>query len=335
MEKKLFGTLNDKEIYSYSLQNGKIFARILSYGAILNAFGFDDGENKNLIGSFDTVEDYILDDSYQGAIIGRVANRIENAAFTIDGVKYDLPKNNGNHCHHGGFGFNSKIWDVTECSDTHITLSYYSADGESGFPGGLKVTVSYILSDSALIMDYTAYPEKKTPISLTNHAYFNLDGVGGDIYSHKIAIYADKYSEIAENLIPTGKQLDVEGTVFDMRESILLGDVLENGFYGYDHNFCLSPMSYDYFIGEKLGLAARVSSNSNCLSVYTNTPGIQLYTANALAGVPDFAGGIKKLNHGAFCLEAQIEPNSVNRGIGIYDAGETYRQTTVYKLTKI
>lgn len=335
MEKKFFANLNGREVYSYTLQNGKIFAKILSYGAILNKFGFDDGEKKNLIGSFDTLDDYILDDSYQGAIIGRVANRIENATFTIDGIRYDLPKNNGNHCHHGGFGFNSKVWEEVEYSDTAITLSYYSPDGESGFPGGLKVTVSYTLDDCALVIDYKAYPEKKTPISLTNHAYFNLNGVGGDIYSHEIAIYADRYSVIGPTLVPTGDQPEVEGTVFDLRTPRLLGEALKGDFRGYDHNFCLSPSVFADFNGEKLGLAATATCGTTLLSVYTNTPGIQLYTANALAGVPDFAGGVKKINHGAFCLEAQIEPNSVNRGIGIYDVGEVYRQTTAYQLTKI
>ncbi|MBR5139906.1 MAG: galactose mutarotase [Clostridia bacterium] len=335
MEKKLFATLHGKDVYSYALQNDKIFAKILSYGAILNKFGFNDGENKNLIGSFDTLDDYILDDSYQGAIIGRVANRIENATFTLDGIKYDLPKNNGNHCHHGGFGFNAKIWEEVEYSDTHLALSYYSIDGDSGFPGGLKVTVSYTLESDALVIDYKAYPEKKTPISLTSHPYFNLNGVGADIYSHEIAIYADKYSVIGPTLVPTGEQKSVDGTIFDLREPKLMGDALRDGFRGYDHNFCLSPSDFAEFGGERIGLAASAKCGSTLLRVYTNTSGIQLYTANALAGVPDFSGGVKKLNHGAFCLEAQIEPNSVNRGMGIYDAGEIYTQTTAYQLIKI
>lgn len=332
MKKTLFGNINGAPVYSYRIENGDVFAEIITFGAAIRKFGFADGIEKNLVGSFDTLEDYIADDSHQGAIIGRVANRIANAEFSLDGVTYKLPKNDGENCLHGGCGFDRKIWTVEGCGEESITLSYYSEDGEEGFPGGLKVCVRYTLLGRALIIDYRAVPEKKTPIALTNHAYFNLNGMGGNIYSHKIEIFADRYTEVNENLIPTGNHPSVDGTVFDLREPREIGDAIKGGFAGYDHNFVVTPKIYEDFLGDELGLIARVSAEDTTLSVYSDMRDVQFYAGNFLVGKPDFAGKVERVLHGAFCLEAQTEPNAVNSGIGIYEAGEIYRQTTVYKL---
>ena len=332
MKKTLFGNLNGTPVYSYRIENGDIFAEIITFGAAIRKFGFSDVNEKNLVGSFDTLEDYIADDSHQGAIIGRVANRIANAKFTLDGVTYRLPKNDGENCLHGGCGFDRRVWTVEECGEAAITLSYYSEDGEEGFPGGLKVTVRYTLLGRALIIDYRAVPEKKTPIALTNHAYFNLNGMGENIYSHEIEIFADRYTEVNENLIPTGEHPSVEGTVFDLREPREIGEAIKGGFFGYDHNFAVTPKLYENFLGDELGLIARVSAADTTLSVYSDMKDVQFYAGNFLEGKPDFAGNVKRVLHGAFCLEAQTEPNAVNSGIGIYEAGEVYRQTTAYKL---
>ena len=336
MEKTFFGnTATGVPVYSYKLENDKIFAQIMTYGATLKSFGLNFGEKTNLIGSFDRVSDYETDTSYQGAIIGRVANRIENACFKIDGKEYHLPKNDGENCLHGGVGFNTQIWDVKEVGEDFIELSYYSKDGEAGFPGGLNVSVKYVLLDDALIIDYTAIPEKKTPIALTNHVYFNLDGIGADIYSHEVTVFADRYTAVNSSLIPTGEHPAVDGTPFDLRSGRRLGDILTTDFEGYDHNFCLTPTDYSTFLGKSLGLAATATNGNVQLLAYTNMPGIQFYSGNFLGDGPSFAGEKKQVKHGAFCLEAQTEPNSVNRGIGIYDAGEVYRQTTAYRLKKI
>ncbi len=335
MEKKTFGKLDTgATVHSYRLENEKIFAEIITFGAAIRKFGFCDEKEKNLIGSFDTLDDYVKDNSHQGAIIGRVANRIADAKFKIDGITYNLPKNDGENCLHGGCGFDRRLWSVEDYADNKITLSYYSYDGEEGFPGGLKVVVCYELKDSALIIDYKAFPEKKTPIALTNHAYFNLNGMGGDIYSHKAQIFADRYSAVDENLIPTGEHPEVDGTVFDLREPKGIGDAISSDFIGYDHNFLLCPSEYADFHGEKLGLAARVSTSDVSLSVYTNMKDMQFYIGNFLSGTPDFSGGIKRILHGAFCLETQTEPNAVNNGIGIYSEGETYRHVTAFCLEK-
>lgn len=331
MQKTSFGKLSTGEsIFSYRLENSQIYAEIITYGARLRSFGRVGSHN--IVGSFDTLEDYTLDDSFQGAIIGRIADRTANARFTIDGVEYNLPKNAGKDCIHGGGVFSRSAWLVEKASEDSITLSYFSPDGECGFPGNLKVYVTYSLDGEALIIDYKAYPEKKTPISMTNHAYFNLFGMGGDIYSHELTLYADKYSAIDKNLLPTGEHPSVDGTPLDLRKPKLLGDMIKGDFSGYDHNFCLSPVYSRELSGKKLGLAAVVRANSLKLSAYTDMRDLVFYTANELAGTPDFRGGVKRINHGALCLEAETEPNAVNFGFGIYDAGETYSQTTIYVL---
>ena len=335
MEKKLFGKLeNGASVYSYRLENDSIFAEIITFGAAIHKFGFSDKSEKNLVGSFDRLNDYLMDDSHQGAIIGRVANRIADAKFTIDGTTYLLPKNDGENCLHGGCGFDRKIWNADDYSKDNISLSYYSADGEEGFPGGLKVCVKYSLVGTALLIEYTAYPEKKTPIALTNHAYFNLNGLGGNIYTHKAQIFANSYTEVNESLIPTGKHPSVKGTVFDLRSPKTIGEALSDKFLGFDHNFVLSPSEFEVFSGKSLGLAAKVWGDEIALSVYTDMKDMQFYIGNFLKGEPDFSGGIKRIIHGAFCLETQTEPNAVNHGIGIYDKGDVYTHTTAFKIEK-
>lgn len=323
-----FGTLkNGDAVKIYTLKNEALEARVMDRGATVVSLTV---AGRDVVGGFDTLASYELDDSHQGALIGRVANRIEKGVFTMDGVTYKLPINNGENCLHGGEGFDYKIWRVLEYSDEKITLEYISQDGEEGFPGALTTKVSYVLSGASLIIDYEATPDGKTPVSLTNHAYFNLDGFGGDVLSHTAVIYADNYTEVNDSLIPTGNHPKVSGTPFDFRTAKKIGADFGENFSGYDHNYVLTPTLYREFLGKSLGLAAEVSNENLKMKVYTDQPGIQFYTANFLGDGPDFKGGIKQVKHGAFCLEAQTEPNSVNRGIGFYEKGEKYVQTTVY-----
>ena len=193
----------------------------------------------------------------------------------------------------------------------------------------------YSVENGALIIEYVAVPKAKTPISLTNHSYFNLDGFGGDIKSHKAIIYAENYSEVNERLIPTGEHPSVFGTRFDFTEPHEIGERIGGDFIGYDHNFILKPKTTKVFAEREIALAAEVFGKSLVMKTYTDQPGIQLYIGNFLGEGPNFKGGIKQIRHGAFCIEAQTEPNSVNHGIGIYDAGEVYTQTTVYEIEKI
>ena len=330
MEKRLFGRIGNRDVYLYKLKNELAEVSIMSYGATVvsfKPFGVD------IVGGYDSLEDYIADTSNQGATVGRVANRIEGAEFTMDGAVYMLPANNNGNCLHGGCGFHRRIWEVEEVCDDSILLSYYSEDGEEGFPSGLMTHVRMTLTGAALVIEYEAIPEGKTPIALTNHSYFNLDGFGGRVLEHTARIYAKEYTEVDERLIPTGKRPSVVGTVFDFTEPHKIGERVNGAFEGYDHNFVLSPEVYGEFLGKRVGLCAEVENEALKLSVYTDQPGVQFYIANFLGGEPDFRGGVKRVKHGGFCLEAQTEPNCVKHGEGFYEAGERYTQTTVYEVS--
>ena len=333
MEKKLYGKLpTGEEIYTYTLKNSKAELTVMNYAGVIVSFipyGTD------IVGGFTTLEDYLKDNSSQGATIGRVANRIEGAEFTMDGAIYMLPSNWRGHCLHGGPCFNKRVWEYLSETENSVTIGYYSPDGECGFPNGLMTKVTFTLDGATLIISYEAIPEGKTPIALTNHAYFNLDGYTGEtIFAHKARIYADSYTKVDETLIPTGEHPLTKGTVFDFSELRAIGPFPE-GFGGYDHNFVLTPEIFKEFCGQKTGLAATVEGKKLRMNVYTDQPGVQFYTANFMKGEPDFRGGIRKIPYGAFCLEAQTEPNCVKSGIGFYDAGEIYRQTTVYEIEEI
>ncbi len=329
MEKKFFGMHpTDGEVYSYILKDADTEVEIITKGGAIRrfvVFGTD------IIGGFDTLEDYLADTSHQGALVGRTANRIANASFTMDGVVYKLPKNNGENNLHGGRGFDHRIWTVTAYSDTSITLEYISPDGEEGFPSEVRASITYTLFDNSLMIDYKVFPSGRTPISMTNHAYFNLNGLGADILDHEAEIFADTYTEVGADLIPNGEHPTVKGTAFDFLTPHKIGERVTEEF-GYDHNFVLTPSVYKKFGDKELGLSARVSGEHLTMSVYTDQPGVQFYIGNFLGNGPAFKGGIPSIRRGAFCLETQTEPNSVNHGIGFYDKGEVYTHTTVYSI---
>ena len=332
MQKRLFGTLPDgQEAFLYTITDGTHTAEITSYGARLVSFKCF---SRDIVGGFDDLDSYLLETAHHGGIIGRVANRIEDAVFYLDGIEYRLPQNNGKNCLHGGISFDTRMWTVTDCTDSSITLNYLSPDMEAGFPSSLDVYVSYTLKDGALIIDYKATPDGKTPIALTNHAYFNLDGFGKEALNHTLKIYADEYSEVNENLIPNGTHPATKGGKYDFTYMHRVGDFLDESFDGYDRNFVIKAEEYGEFVGKRLALAAVLENSDLRMQVYTDTPGIQLYTANFMNKGPDFRGGIKQIARGAICLEAQTEPNSIRHGVGIYNKGETYTQTTVYKVTR-
>lgn len=330
MDKRLFGKLpNGEDVYIYRLTDGTTTAEIMEYGAaIVSLCPFGDVD---VVGGFDTLEAYTQDTSNQGAIVGRVANRIENARFEIDGKVYLLADNDNGNCLHGGVGFQHHLWKVVDYTENSITLSYFSPDGEDGFPANLQIDVSYTLKDAAIIISYTATPDGKTPIALTNHAFFNLDGFGGDIKEHTVQIWADSYSEVNNKLIPTGNHPNVIGTPLDLRLPKKVGEDFSPTFDGYDHNMILFPKFHKEFNNKKIGLAARVENPKMIMQVYTDQPGLQFYTGNFLGNGPDFKGGIPQIRQGALCLEAQTEPNCVNHGEGIYEKDQVYKQLTVYE----
>ena len=331
MKKEIFGQQESTEaVEIVTLTNEAAELRVMTRGATIvsfKTFGIE------VIGGYDRLEDYIADtDSYQGATVGRVANRIGDAQFSMDGAIYMVTENDNGNCLHGGDGFSFKLWNIDELTESSIALSYYSPDGEDGFPGGVSVKVKFTLKDAAVIIEYEATPDGKTPIALTNHSYFNLDGFGGVIDNHIATIYADSYTEVDDKLIPNGVRPSVEGTPFDFRNPKRIGEDFGKTVDGYDHNFILCPKFSKDFGDFILPLGASVTNGSLTLNVYTDQPGLQFYTGNFLSGKPNFRGGVKRIKHGAFCLEAQTEPNCINHGTGFYDAGETYRQITVYEI---
>ena len=333
MKREIFGRLkNGEDIEIVTISSADAEIKIMTRGATIVSFKTF---GVNIVGGYDRLADYEADtDSYQGATVGRVANRIKNAEFTMDGAIYMLTDNDGGNCLHGGDGFSFKVWNIDDVSEDSVTLSYYSPDGEEGFPSGLLSRVRFTLQGAAVIIEYQATPEGKTPISLTNHSYFNLDGFGGVIDNHLMTIYADRYTEVGDDLIPTGERPSVKGTPFDFTSTKKIGEEFGKRVDGYDHNFLLCPKFSAKFKEYRLSLAASVTNGKLTLNVYTDQPGMQFYTGNFLGGEPDFRGGVKRIKHGAFCLEAQTEPSCINHGSGFYDAGEVYRQTTVYEVKK-
>ncbi len=330
MDKKLFGKLpSGEDIYSYQIAEGNFTAEIMEYGAAivsLRPFGAVD-----VVGGFDVLGDYVTDTSNQGAIIGRVANRVENAQFQLAGKVYQLIANDNGNCLHGGIGFRHRVWTVTEYAENSITLCYDSPDGEDGFPANLATEVTYTIKNSSLIISYQAIPDGTTPIALTNHVYFNLDGFGDTIKEHTIQIWADRYTEVNDQLIPTGNRPSVIGTPFDLQEPKKIQGAFCSTFHGYDHNMILAPSVYKEFNGQEVGLVARLENTAMVMQMYTDQPGLQFYTGNFLGDGPNFKNGIPQIKHGGLCLEAQTEPNCINNGEAIYTKGEVYRQLTVYE----
>ena len=339
MEKKLFGTYDGHDIYAYTITNGEACAEFITLGATVTRFcpyGVD------IVGGFDNIDGYINDRSFQGATVGRVCNRIEDATLTMDGAVYMLTANDGNrgNCLHGGSGFHKKIWKVTKEEENSVTMTYTSPDAEDGFPASVTATARFTLKDACLMIEYDAIPDAKTPIAMTNHSFFNLDGFGGTVFDHEATIYADRYSVVNEKLIPTGEQPEVIGTPFDFNEARKFGERLDDNLKSYDHNYFLAPKVFREFCGKSTGLSAVVKSNGLELSFYTNQPCMQLYTGGFLGSgkfgdAGKFRGGVTPVRYGAFCLEAQTEPNCVNHGEAMYDAGEKYANIIVYEVKKI
>ncbi|XP_069788031.1 galactose mutarotase isoform X3 [Narcine bancroftii] len=240
-----FGTLPDgRPVRRFTLSSDSVTLRVLSFGAILTSLETKDrdGQTADIVLGFDNLEGYINKHPYFGAVIGRVANRIAEGKFSIDGKDYQLPINNGPNSLHGGLkGFDKVLW-TPEVVPNGVRFSMTSADGEQGYPGELKVWVTYVLNGEELAINYKAKTTKTTPINLTNHSYFNLAGHGTPkIYDHEVSIEAESYLPVDKTLIPTGEIASVMNTYFDLRNPVLLGSHIENKLTeGFDHNFCLS-----------------------------------------------------------------------------------------------
>ena len=290
---------------------------------------------------FDKFEDYLKPPPYFGAIIGRYGNRIAHGKFTLNGVEYTLAKNNGDNSLHGGIrGFDKRLWIAREAANQALELSYTSADGEEGYPGNLSVKVTYTLTDNnELQIDYAATTDKDTVLNLTNHSYFNLAGQGeGDVLSHRVAIYADRFTPVDKGLIPTGELRSVAGTPFDFRQPHAIGERIDSGDEqlafgkGYDHNFVLNSG------GAALDIVAKVTEakSGRVMEVLTTEPGLQFYTGNQLNGTLTGKGGKTYGPRAAFCMETQHFPDSPNKPDFppvVLKPGVHYQSTTIYRFS--
>lgn len=327
----------------YTLINAKgVEAKITNYGGIIVSLKTPDrnGVMEDIVLGFDSLSGYLSNPGpHFGALIGRYANRIGHAQFVLNGVEYRLEKNDGGNSLHGGtHGFDKVVWTPRELADGGLELTYSSKDGEGGYPGNLRVSATYHLTDAdELRIDYTADTDKDTVLNLTNHAYFNLKGAGvGDILGHVVSLQAERFTPVDAGLIPTGELRDVSGTAFDFRKPTAIGVRIEQSDEqlrlgkGYDHNWVLDKR------GDEQVLAARVEepSTGRALEVYTTQPGIQFYTGNFLDGTIRGKGGKVYGRRFGFCLETQHFPDSPNKlkfPTTVLKPGQRFRSTTVYR----
>jgi len=342
LEQIEFGRTNDgKMVHQYILSNRQgVRVKIMSYGVTVTELYVPDRQGRvaNLVLGFDNLAAYLKGHPHFGAVVGRVANRIAKGRFTLDGQTYSLAINNGpNHLHGGLVGFDKKVWEARPLPASEkrvgVKFSYQSADGEEGYPGNVKVDMTYTLNDqNELGVEFKAATDKATPVNLSTHCYYNLAGTG-DVLAHELLIAADHYTPVDDTLIPTGALAPVKGTPLDFTVPTALGARIEQlkpqpG--GYDHNYVLNGS------GTKLVLAARAvePQSGRVLEVLTTEPGIQLYTGNYLDGSLRGVGGIVYAKHAGFCLETQHYPDAVNQAefpSVILRPGEKFRSRTVFR----
>lgn len=341
ISKKLFGTMSDgREVYVFTVDNGKgLKAEFLTLGCIIKSLVFSGGkEPVDVVLGRDTLEEYLDNDGYFGAAVGRFANRINNSVFEIDGTTYKINKNQANCTLHGGIcGYSHKLWEPMYDDENSSSISFElkSPDGDEGFPGTLDVMVTYtVTEENALEIHYEAVGDKDTVVNLTNHSYFNLNGhSSGAVTEHKLRLNCDFFTPCDSSLIPTGEVLKVEGTPFDFREFKTIGEdinadneQLKYGL-GYDHNFVINGRSMReaaVLIGDKTGIR---------MTTYTDKPAVQVYTANQLDDKRVCKDGAVYPKRAAVCLETQHFPNSTavsHFPSPILPCGEKYDFTTVY-----
>ena len=335
---------DDLQAAIFYLKNNKgMSVAITNYGARIVSITLPDKNKKNteVIVGFNTVDEYknAKGRSY-GATIGRYANRIANGRFTLDGITYDLPKNNnGNTIHGGPSGFNEQVWQVGKVSKKAVEFTYLSKDGEQGFPGNLWVKVEYALNNNnELSIQYTATTDKKTVINFTNHSYFNLNG-GGDITNHIVSINAAYFTPVNQMLLPTGEIRKVDNTPFDLRSSVKISDKInENNEQlqfasGYDHNFVLNKTA-----SKKPQLAATAYSDITGIEMktYTQEPGMQFFTGNSLKGLDKDRFGASIAFRTGLCFETQHfpdAPNHPNFSSTVLSPHKKYNSLTIYKFS--
>ncbi len=343
VEKKLFTSMDDGlEVHSISLKGkGGLEVVVLTYGATIKNIFFD---GLDVCLGFDTLEGYVKNlGGYQGATVGRYANRIAKGKFSLNGIEYDVGCNDGGKAHlHGGYeGFNQKIWDVEILSQEtpKVCFSCESKDGEMGYPGNMKLSVIFTVTDDNILrLEYSATSDKDTVANFTNHAYFNPNGFdGGDATTLLLQVNADKITAADDSLIPYD-YMDVEGTPFDFRSLVKVGDRLDSDHPqvklvggGIDHNFVLG-------MTREFRHASTLKSEKTGIEIqcFTDLPGVQIYTSNFL-GCELGKGGVNLYKHQGICMETQFFPDSPNHPeypSCLLKAGDTFDSVTEYKFLK-
>lgn len=342
IRENIFGhTSRNEEVKQFIIENEQgASLQLISYGAAIQSIIIPDqnGQMKDVVLGYDSIEQYEeLGEYYFGATIGRVANRIENSSFLLNGKKYTLPSNQGKgNCLHGGIrGFDKRNWE-SKIAGNRALFSYFSSDGEEGFPGALKVTVSYeFTSNNQVIIDEYAVSDSDTIINLTNHSYFNLTShSNGSINDHYLQILADYFAESDEECLTTGNFINVERTPFDFRKIRRIGDVIDVNHRqqllvgGYDHSFCIQ--GYNGMVRQ----AAKVCSKESgiVMRVLTNKPAIHFYSGNFMKQMPGKQGTSYRYR-GGFCLETQYLPNAMKQTRFpsiILRKGDEYMFRTIY-----
>ena len=341
IEKHLFGTTPEgKEVLKYTLKNHHgMEVDIITYGGIITAIRVPDKKNEpgDVVLGFDTLEDYLGDHPYFGAMIGRVCNRVGKSRFELEGRIFHVTANEGvNHLHGGTKGFDKQVWtsySQKTPGQVSLFLGYESADGEEGYPGTLMVEVEYSLNDkNELGISCRAKSDKSTHVNLTNHSYFNLNNCEGTIREHELMIAADRITELDEESIPTSKILPVESTPYDFRLSREIGEDIDKVEPGYDINYVLDMET------RELSRVAAVHDphSGRTMEVLTTLPGIQLYTSNHVNGIRGKGGKVYE-KHCAVCLETQFFPDSPNQAhfpSTVLMPGEEFSAVTIYRFSK-
>lgn len=345
---KEYGVLDDGTIIKqYIFENdNQMKVKIINYGAIVVSIEVPDkyGKINDVVLGYDSIEGYVQDPSYFGAIVGRIGNRIAKGKFSLDGKDYTLAiNNNENHLHGGIKGFNKRVWspEIIKLNDAPaLKLTYVSSDGEEGYPGNLTLEVTYsISSENELIIDYLGKTDKATILNPTNHSYFNLGGEGnGDILDHILKINADYFTPVDEGLIPLGNHKSVLGTPMDFLSPKKIGDRINNNDdqlkvgLGYDHNWVFN----DWDGTLKLGVSLFDPQSGRLMEVLTTEPGVQFYSGNFLDGTNIGKNQKAYQYRSALCLETDHFPDSQNNPnfpSVVLRPGEEYKQKTIYKFS--
>lgn len=355
-----FGQTNDGiNIDHFLLTNDNgVQVGITNYGGIVTTLRVPDkhGTLDDVVLGFDTLAEYMADNPFFGVLVGRYANRIGRAKFTLDGIEYKVPQNDGpNSLHGGNRGFDKVVWAVEPCENDKavgLHLTYESADGEEGYPGDLAVAVDYMLNNrNELRIDYLATTDQTTIVNLTNHSYFNLAGHAKrpsesdvePITGHIMQIYADHFTPTDDTLIPTGEIRPVDGTPMDFRQPTVIAERIDGAYEplqqagGYDHNWVLNRDAVQH--GD-LNLAATVSepTSGRQLDVLTTQPGVQFYAGNMMPESMNGKDGCTYPRRGGFCLETQNFPDAPNQPdfpSPILRPGERYEHTTIFRFSVV